>query len=344
MTTRWSENEDEIIHEHFGRIPATTISRRHLSHRTPGAIRGRALRLGLRSNLDKRRNPFPRFSPSLEEFSDLDFDELWEAAYAFQRASHQLSTRRDPANVYLDVDRPIGIGFIADTHIGAVSTPLDFVRARFDLMAEQPWLYLIGVGDTIDNFLPTQHPQGMFSTMFPPELQKQLVENLYSKMLGRWIAVVQGCHEEFSHIADDFDFTKFLAKELRCVNMGFGGLINLYIGEQLYQIAVRHKYKYNSSFNYTHTCKRLVQMEYQEADIACVAHHHRATVEQLSHRDKDRVYIRPGSMKGPDRYARSLGYTDTGSQIPVVMLWPNERKMLSFLDLDQAIEVFGRVG
>ena len=44
-------------------------------------------------------------------------------------------------------------------------------------------------------------------------------------------------------------------------------------------------------------------------------------------------------MKGPDRYARSLGFKDTGSHIPTVILWPDKRQMLSFLNLEQAVAV-----
>ena len=232
---------------------------------------------------------------------------------------------------------------IADLHIGAVTVPLDYVRERFQRMVEVEHLYAVSVGDTVDNYLPQRHPQGMFSTLFPPEIQKELVTSLYRMLYGRWIGLVQGCHEEFSHMTDDFDFTKYAAHQLNCPNLGFGGLVRLHVGEQQYNIAVRHKYKYSSSLNPTHTCKRLVQMEYPEADIACVAHHHRAAITQLAHRDKDRIYIRPGSMKGPDRYARSLGYTDTGDQIPVVILSHDKRQMLPYFDLEQALDAMERM-
>ena len=340
MEKFWAPEEMQILLQYYGKIPVTEIIEKHLSRRTSGAIRGKAVRMGLRSNLTVKRNPRPQFITGLPETSDMTFDELWEAAYAFQKASAALSTRLDPVDVVIDVDYPIALGFIADVHIGSVNTPLDVVRNRFELMANYPWLYLISAGDTTDNYLPTKHPQGMFGQLFPPELQKDLVENLYAKMEGRWIALVQGCHDEFSHQADDFDFTKYMAHKLGCANLGFGGQVNLTVGNQLYEIAVRHKYRYNSSFNYTHTCKRLREREYPNADIVCVAHHHQATIEQMAHSDKDRVYIRPGSMKGPDRWARSLGFSDTGQQIPIVILHPNERKMMVALDLEQAVEWF----
>lgn len=335
---KWTEEEIKVLKENFG-VKPIRVWAHLLPNRAHTAIQKKAQYEGLYSDLRVGDYPAPRYVPDLPKATDLTFTELWEAAHAFQRMATELSTRLDPVDIYLDVNKPIGLGFIADIHIGSVSTPLDQVRARFELMREQPWLYLVSAGDTIDNFLPTRHGQGMFGTMFPPELQKELVLDLYMKMEGRWLALVQGCHEEFSHDADDFDFTKYLSSAVGAANLGFGGQINLHVGDQLYQVVVRHKYRFNSSFNYTNTCKRLREREYPNADIVCVAHHHQAVIEQMPHPDKDRIYIRPGSMKGPDRYARSLGFKDTGAHIPTVILWPDKRQMLSFLNLEEAIEV-----
>jgi len=329
---RWTKEEISILKENYGVSPIREWT--HLLPNRPWtAIQNKASRIGLSSWIRG-----PQYKHETGIINGESLDELWEAAYAFQQASLRLRSRTDPVEVWLDVDYPIALAFIADLHIGAITVPLDHVRQRFEMMVEFDHLYAISAGDTTDNYLPQRHPQGMFSTMFPPEIQKELVIDLYRKMYGRWIALVQGCHEEFSHMTDDFDFTKYAAHQLDCANLGFGGLIKLTVGEQLYNIAVRHKYRYNSSLNPTHTCKRLVELEYPEADIACVAHHHRAAINQLAHRDKDRIYIRPGSLKGPDRFARSLGYTDTGSQIPVVILSPDKRQMLPYFDLDQALD------
>lgn len=335
----YSQDEIDIVKKHYGVIPVHEIKRKYLPHRTNGSIRGKATRLGLTSDITTQK---VRYDQPLHNLNEMTFDELWEATFKFQNSSLALRTRFDEVNVYLDVDKPIGIPFIADVHIGAVSTPLEFLRERFSLMVKHDWMYPIGVGDKIDNYLPSKHPQGMFGMLFPPELQKQLVEDLYSQMKGRWIAITQGCHDEFSHETDDFDFTKYMADKLGCVNLGFGGLINLHVGEQLYKIAVRHKYRYNSSLNYTHTCKRLREKEYPDADIVCVAHNHVSAVEHLEHTDKDRLYIRPGSVKTPDRWTRSIGYSDSGSGLPIIMLWPDKRRMLHFFSIEDAVDFYGR--
>jgi len=59
--------------------------------------------------------------------------------------------------------------------------------------------------------------------------------------------------------------------------------------------------------------------------------------------DKSRIFIRPGSFKGTDRYARQLGYVDTGAQIPSVIVYPDRRKMLPFLNLADAVTVLNNI-
>lgn len=333
--TLWSKEEDEIIFKYYGVSPVSAWSNL-LPKRSYDAIISRAQRLGLSSALNTAKSPVPVFEPGLEDSDEMDFDELWEAIYAFQKSAMRLSTRKDSVSISLETDSPIGVCFIADVHIGAVSTPYDIVRSRFATIASYPWLYPIGAGDKIDNYLPGKHPQGMFDVMFPPELQKELVNNLYSKLKGRWLALCQGCHDDFSHQTDDFDFTKYMAHELGCANLGYGGEIKLKVGDISYNIVVRHKYRYNSSMNYTHTCKRLRERQYPMADIVCVAHNHVTTLEHQAHNDKDRIYIRPGTMKHPDRYARSMGYTGSDECLPVVILHPDERRMEPFLSLERA--------
>jgi len=195
VMVRWNREEIDILVKNFGIRPIREWINL-LPGRTWDAIQGKATRMGLVSDL---RGPIPRYDQG-SEISGETLEEIWEAAYAFQKAAKRLSTRKDDLDVYLDVDYPIALVFIADLHIGAVTVPLDRVRERFQRMAEFEHLYAISVGDTVDNYLPQRHPQGMFSTLFPPELQKELVTSLYRMLYGRWIGLVQGCHAEMERV------------------------------------------------------------------------------------------------------------------------------------------------
>jgi hypothetical protein len=218
------------------------------------------------------------------------------------------------------------------------------LEERVDMMVDAPNYYLFSVGDTHDNYLPKKYGDGMFHQLIAPEIQKQLVEKLYMRLKPRWLGAVQGCHEEWSYESDQFNWTAYLSKKLGCPNFGHGGLARLQLGETMYKIMLRHRYRFNSSFNLTHTVKRMRE-QLGEFDVGCVAHHHQASIEQVSCGDGiERIFLRPGSFKAPDRYAKRMGWMyDTGSHIPTVIFYPERRRMIPFLHLEDAIDFMNSV-
>jgi len=336
---KWTPREIKILREYYGKIPVSQIHSQLLPDRSEAAIRGQAGRLDLGSELTKatRYTPIKFDHDILKKIQDdINVDEVIEALINYQAATKQLSTRVDTAGVTIEHDGPIALALTSDEHVGAVSAMYDTMIETLDLMVATPYLYVGEVGDKIDNYLPTSHVQGMFEAIAPPEVQKIIAERLFGKMRGRWIFMVQGCHDDWSHESDDFDLTKWFAKELGCINLGFGGFINLTVGSQKYVIAARHKYRYNSSFNFTHTVKRMRE-QIGDFDIGIIGHHHQADIEHLIFGDGlDRVFIRTGSFKGLDRYARSQGYRTTIPMIPTVILFPDVRRIIPFLRLEDA--------
>ena len=282
------------------------------------------------------------------EFLDLkvppvesDFEEIWMALEEYQRSCRVLSTHQDEVSVHIDSNKPIILLFLSDLHIGAVSGHYRELRKTVDIISETSNCYMCSTGDTVDNYLPSWHSSGLFTVMCPPEIQKVLVEYLFSRIGGKLLALVQGCHDEASHHSDDFDWTKFLTAKFGCANLGFGGTLHLKVGEVTYDVMMRHKYRYNSSFNLTHTVKRMFE-HLGEFDVGVVAHNHKAAIEQAEKTGLARVFVRPGSFKGMDRYARQGGFApDSRCYMPCVVLFPFVRKMVPFLHLGDAVEVLG---
>jgi hypothetical protein len=332
---KWTADEIKTLKEYYGKITGEMIQREYLPGRTWGAIRSQAVRMGLKSDLTTK----PRFKPPINVDEHSKIKNLWTAIYEFQEKSKTLSTRVDEQTVEIPTKKPIALGFLADAHIGSITCKYEDLVNRFKLMKKTRNFYVVSVGDTVDNYLPEPHSAGMFGQLVPPELQKQLVEQLFSTMKGRWLGVVQGCHDDWSHQVDDFDWTKYLASQLECPNFGFGGLLTIKVGDTSYRVMMRHKYRFNSSANLTHTVKRMRE-QLGDFDMGCVSHHHQAAIEQVVLQDAvDRIFIRPGSFKSADRYARSLGFSDTGAYIPTVILFPERRMMIPFLHLEQAAAV-----
>jgi len=337
---KYTEEEVEIIKNNYGKRPIREWINL-LPGRTLDSIQSKAKRLGLLSSVPPR-NRFskkPKYLDLKIPPEDKDIEAIWLALENYQEKCRLLSTHQDEVTIRIDTDEPIVVVFLSDLHIGAISGYYKELRETIDILSKTDNCYIISCGDTVDNYLPTFHSTGQFGVVCPPEIQKALIEYLFKKLYGKLIALVQGCHDEASHYADDFDWTKHLAKRLECANLGFGGMVHLYVGKQVYHIMARHKYRFNSSFNVTHTVKRMRE-QIGDFDIGVVAHHHKASIEQTEVAGLLRLFIRPGSFKGPDRYTRQRGFTvDSKCYMPAVILYPNERKMLPFLHLRDALLV-----
>lgn len=330
---RWKKWEIDWLKKNYNSDPQSAAN--HLN-RTYGSVQSKARNLGL-LGARKMGDEFLGVDP--EEYDTLE--ELWDVIDRVKTLYQKLDNENtNPVIDFKHFDHPILLWVLADAHVGSMGGEYSVLKERIELLSTVRHGYGISAGDTTDNFLPSRIPQGMFNQIIPPRLQKQLVEHQYKKLKGHWLAAVQGNHEKRSEDVDDFHFTSYLAKQLGCYNMGYGGLLTLELGKQVYEIAVRHQYRCSSSLNITHTCKRLREREHPNADISIVAHNHQGACEQLHHPDKSRIYIRPGSFKGVDKYSRSIGYNETPHCIPSVILYPDKRKMIPFLNIDDALTVF----
>lgn len=265
--------------------------------------------------------------------------DLLEKLIAWQRELQKTNTEVEEATAKIDTAKSIYVAFPGDKHFGNTRTQYLAVLVKFLIMRFIPRLYPINGGDTYDNFLPSKHPEGSFEMIVPPSIQKMLVEQVCQGMRGRWLATIMGDHENFSKNADDFDFNRYLGGKLFVPNLGWGGFINLTVGNQTYRICARHRYRFNSSLNLTHPVKRMRDM-LGDFDIGVIWHGHQADTEHLDMADKDRVFIRGGTAKLADNFAKRLGFTDgkSGWVVPAVKLWPDQRKIKVYFDITEILD------
>ena len=331
----WTKFEVNYIKKEYNSEPGRIHEIATALGRTYDSIATKANRLGIKGGITRVRH----LGVNPNEYEDLE--ELWGAIQHVQKYAQKLDNEvTNPVVNFSHIDHPILLWFLADAHVGAMNAEYDALEKRVEYLATINHGYGISVGDTTDNFLPSRIPQGMFKQIIPPSLQRQLIEHQFIKLQGKWLAVVEGNHENRSADVDDFHFSSQLARRLHCYNMGHGGLLTLKLGEQSYEIAMRHKFNKNSYMNPTHAPMQMRRLNYPSADIAIVAHNHQAAITEVHEPTKNRVYIRPGSFKGPDSYSRSVGFIETPHCIPSVILYPEKRMMLPFLNLDAAVTTF----
>lgn len=122
------------------------------------------------------------------------------------------------------------------------------------------------------------------------------------------------------------------------MNLWHGGALRIKLGNHEYLFRLRHKYKYQSSLNLENAMRRLMEIQ-GPCDVAAEAHFHNPYIMTREIAGEMRVLARSGSYKVWDDYGQQLaGYKGTPG-VPVIIIWPDQHKVLALPDLREGIEV-----
>lgn len=240
---------------------------------------------------------------------------------------------------------PIGIAFTGDWHVGSRGTDLRALIAHNKLIAATPGLYVVGMGDYMHNAKAnSRQADSLYRALFPnPDEQRLVALRELRRLKGKILALCRGCHDSWDIKHAGTNPLVDVAQQLDTVCLWHGGVIHLKVGSQEYHILARHRYG-GSSDNSTNAQRRAWQ-DYPEddrLDVVALAHLHYNDL-QMRTRGKTRkvVYLRSGSYHVWDDYAQRLGGYRGEIGVPVVIFYPDERRLvpLEGSNLEQAIEI-----
>ncbi len=270
-----------------------------------------------------------------------DYKNVWPAILDFQNVLEEKSIEQNEATIKIRTKGWVGIAFVGDLHIGNMATDYKTMLYHRDLIAKAKNLYVALNGDYCDNYLPSSHIAGMFEALFPPAVQKNLAKDYIETIKDKTLALVAGCHDLWGLKASDWDLTEYLAKHGEAIYLGSGGVLWLKLGKQTYKIMMRHKYRFNSIDNPTFTVKKMFE-KCGGFDVGVVSHHHTASMEEINKEGLDgnlkRIFLRAGTYKIHDRYAKQEGFVEGSISVPLVLFNSKERDLRGFQDLKEGIE------
>lgn len=232
--------------------------------------------------------------------------------------------------------QPVAVTFVADQHIGP-GTPVFLKRMREDaqLIASTPGVYAILAGDGVDNHI--KHRAAVLAARSQPSDQWKLYEFYLRIFAHKIILIISGNHDAWTNEIAGVDMVHLLAEKNTLVYAPDEAYIEALVGSIRYDIAVRHQYRYNSSFNLLHTVKRWWEHGAQPFDIGVIGHHHTPEVGDFRRHGKQYWAARPGSYQLTSAYARRLGFPLTEPTCPTFVLDPGERRIVGFDDVRPAI-------
>jgi hypothetical protein len=152
------------------------------------------------------------------------------------------------------------------------------------------------------------------------------------------IALVSGNHDLWADQIAGIDMVAWIAKQRKLCYAPDEARIDLTVGKTLYKLAVRHQYRFNSSLNLLHTVKRWWAHGEAPFDIGAVCHHHDPAIESFTFHGQECWGCRPGAYQITSAYSRQYGYNSTSPRCPSFVLFPDERRILGFVDIRGALK------
>ncbi len=271
-----------------------------------------------------------------DEITPDQYDKYFSLVEQAVEVERNLGTGVDFAEYEFQQHIPIAIAFTSDWHLGAGGVEYGRLRSDLELIRDTAGAYAIFNGDCIEN---TKTHSKSASALYSAAIPKPRHQLEYARRMGgilpgeKWLAWCEGNHDAFDYRAAGVDRIAGLAEELGAPYFREkGGTIKVTVGGQEYVIVVKHQYKGQSQISKANSARRL-QIEWPHywdaADIVALAHLHEPDLHITQWRDRDVYRIRSGTYKTHDAWAEAGGYRPTYG-VPVVILYPGERKILAF--------------
>ncbi len=230
---------------------------------------------------------------------------------------------------------PYSMGLIfSDAHIGSYSSDYKLIIDLMDKVLSTPNSFLVDVGDTFDSGIwgGLQHEQIM-----PQYMQHFTVEDMIRELGDKYGACVIGNHPEWMFTASGQKPEMTFARQMKGPVFAGMGLLHLEAGNQKYDLALSHDYWGKSKINIHNCCVRLRENEYPNADVFAVGHQHIWGHMKEMIEGREVLYVRPGTAKLRDRYARIHGIAKRGQECGIAVIFGHKEKYFEAFGIDEAI-------
>lgn len=287
----------------------------------------------------KERVTFPEL-PDIEPDGEAVFRVLCE----LQDENLNRLTARNTIDISIDVDRPIGLAYTADWHMGGQGIDYKGLDRDVDLINACPWLYAFVGGDVCENWVLDWMTEAQKMQSANVQQQWAVFRYVLERILPSVICVGDGNHPAWTRRVAGIDPTWQSVKDLPAVYTKEGGLLNLTIGEITYRIYRKHRPRFWSSYNPGHAVQQMWRFGECDFDIGVVEHHHVPNIGTFLAHNERKVWVRTGTYQVYSEYARSRGFYGAGPETPVVIFWPNEKRYHPILGLREAIDYLNSLG
>ncbi len=314
---------------------------------TPGAWRGLMVRNpAIREAVRARLGSIP--NDGIVEIQGVTAGEqLPDAKAVLERSIARFNALRDSMtrrrNQFIRFpNRPIGIAFAADNHIGGEGVDYERMFAEAELIADTDNLYAINVGDLVDNFIVSKLLSlRLFTSTTIPE--EWALAKLYLEIIGpKLLAVIGGNHDQWTSAMSGVDQLRNALSSIRPDVLYHTDelLVNIEVGPLVIPARIRHKWQYHSVLNPTHGIERAFERDQAKPfRLGVGAHTHVSGLSRQFNAGGDTgLAVICGAYKVYDQFATKIGFAEANKSTAVTVIFHPEHGMTGYDSLELAIE------
>lgn len=259
--------------------------------------------------------------------------------------SLDLHTSQDVTEWTPLINGPVAIAFTGDWHVGAKGVDYHRLNDTLDTIRETEGLYGVCMGDLVEGVsIHSKASPALYTGLFNSgDEQERYARMRLERAKGKWIVVISGNHDEWVYKHAGMTRISTMAADLGIPHFGEGGgTVYANVGGAQYAIGVRHNAPGNSRLNTTNSQRRMFDdwPQWDNLHVAVIAHLHHNDMHIASRKGQRCIYLRSGTNKVHDAYAKAGGFTPEWG-VPLVILYP-DRLPVAFRgdDFDLGLRVF----
>jgi len=272
--------------------------------------------------------------PDLEPDGALVFDGLCR----IQDSELDRLSARNVIDIPINIDKPIGLAFSADWHIGDEGVDYKRLGDDIDLINACPWLYAYIGGDGCANYILESLGEPAKKQSANIRQQWAVLRYLLDRIMPSTICVGDGNHPSWTKRLAGIDPTWLMIRDLPAVYTNEGGRLSLTVGNITYEIYRKHRPRFYSSYNPGHAVQQMWRFGECDFDVGVAEHHHEPNIGTFNAHGQRKIWVRTGTYKVYDEYARTKGFYGQSPETPVVIFWPDEKRYHPILGLREAID------
>lgn len=240
-----------------------------------------------------------------------DKSELYDSIAETSQILKKELKPKEGKEVVLETDEPALIVFLTDLHLGHEYACYKEIKEAAKAISKYDNVYVIGLGDLIDNSDNAYAPKGVMNLMSKSG-QTDMIEHIFEIIEDSTLMLFTGNHEYRSKKSDDFLLNKFWSLKYHSSFGYFAEPFIMEVGDEKYEFFCRHKATGRSQYSPVRAAQKSALFdgaEYgRDADILVSAHSHEPGWGTWSVGGKRRYMMSCPAMVDFDEYGERKGH------------------------------------